>query len=291
MDLSAFHPYVYYATRYPFAHGQSSAPRICYSSSIYLISEGCGTLRIGERTYEAGPGSLFYVPAGQPHEWLADVHKPMVHICCYFDWHYVERTSLSDAATPICYQFEQLQQEFVGPLFPYTIPEMVVVDSIRVWIDLFQSFYKSGEFINERTFMRSLTAQRNFQTFIDYFLTYMLQDSYIPDPRIGHLLDQMDKDLLNGTLQKLEFYYDSLHLSRGHFFDIFKKTTGYSPVQYINRLRISQAKEDLLHSSLSISKIAEKHHFSSVHYFSRLFHKQTGQSPSDFRVAHSLEAD
>ncbi|OCT12901.1 AraC family transcriptional regulator [Paenibacillus pectinilyticus] len=289
MDFSAFHPYVYYATRYSFYPGQSSAPRICYSSSIYLISEGYGLLRTGDRTYEAGPGALFYMPAGQPHEWVADQREPMVHICCYFDWNYVERKSVFDVATPICYQFDQLQTSFVGPLFPYAIPEMVIVDSLRVWIDLFQSFYKAIEYTNERTFMRSLTAQRNFQTFIDYFLTYMLQDSYVPDPRISHLLDQIEKDLLNGTIQPLAYYYESLHISRGHFFEIFKKSTGYSPVQYLNGLRISRAKEDLLHSSLSISKIAEKYHFSSVHYFSRLFHKQTGQSPRDFRAADPFE--
>jgi AraC-like DNA-binding protein len=289
MTFSGFHPYVYYATRYPFAKEQSSFPRICYSSSIYLISEGFGILKTNGREYETGPGSLIHIPAGQHHEWLADKQQPMVHICCYFDWHYVERQSISDWAAPICYQTSQLQQALVGPAFPYAIPEIIHVDATRPWIDHFQSFYKSGEFTNEKTFMRSLTTQRNFQTFIDYFLTVMLKEAHIPDPRIGRLLDRMEQNLLRGLNYPPAYYYEDLNMSRGHFFELFKKTTGYSPVQYMNRFRIGRAVEDLLHTNLSITEIADKYHFSTVHYFSRLFHKQTGQSPRDYRSSEQFK--
>lgn len=289
MDFSEFHPYVYYATRYPFSKGQLSTSRICYTSSIYLISEGLGVLRTCGRTYETGPGFLVHIPAGQSHDWLADKEDPMVHICCYFDWSYVERKSLADWAAPICYQPDQLQQELVGPTFPYAIPEVVTVDSIRPWIDQFQSFYKSGEYTNERTFMRSLTTQRNFQSFIDYYLQSMLKESHIPDPRIGRIIDQMEQDQLSGMNRPPAYYYESMNISRGHFFDIFKKTTGYSPIQYRNRFLISRSMDDLLHTSLSITDISEKYHFSSVHYFSRLFHKHTGQSPRDYRLSEQLK--
>jgi AraC-like DNA-binding protein/quercetin dioxygenase-like cupin family protein len=289
MELSSFHPYVYYATQYPFFKGQSSSPRICYSSSIYLISGGCGILHMSGQSYKTGPGTLVHIPAGKPHEWIANSQDPMVHICCYFDWSYLERSTLSEWASPICYQFDQLKMGFIGPTFPYAIPEIITVDSLRPWIDLFQSFYKSGDYTNERTFMRSLTTQRNFQTFIEYFLQYMLKDEHIPDPRISHLLSRLEQDLLMDTPKPLAFYYGSLNMSRGHFFEMFRKATGYSPIQYINQFRIGRAMEDLLHTSLSITRIAEKYHFSSVHYFSRLFHKQTGQSPRDFRAAAEIK--
>lgn len=51
MNFSSLHPYVHLATRYPFAKGQSSAPYICYMSSIYLINEGYGTLDISSLHY------------------------------------------------------------------------------------------------------------------------------------------------------------------------------------------------------------------------------------------------
>lgn len=285
MPFSSFHPYVYYATRYPFARGQTSFPRICYSSSIYLISEGAGTLKMLGKSCTVEPGSLVYIPAGQHHEWLADQERPMVHVCCYFDWCYVERSTISDWAAPICYQAEQLEAELVGPSFPFAIAEIHRVDSMRPWIDHFQSFYKTGEYTSGKTFLRSLTTQRNFQDFIEYFLQNVLKEDHIPDPRIGRLLAQMEQNILSGAEHPPAYYYENLQISRGHFFEIFKQTTGYSPVQYMNRFRIGRAMEDLLHTNLSITDISEKYHFSSVHYFSRLFRKQTGQSPREYRLS------
>ncbi|MDN8589831.1 AraC family transcriptional regulator [Paenibacillus sp. 11B] len=288
MDFASLHPYVYLATRYSFVKGQSSSQRICYTSSIYLINEGYGVLSTNGHSSKLGPGSLVYIPAGQLHEWVADAENPMIHLCCYFDWHYVERKAVFDTACPICYPPQELHQAFVGPGFPYTLRKNSKVESLRIWQDLFQDFYNSGSFTNEQTFMRSLMIQRNFQTFIDYFLNCcMRKDDLIPDHRIGHILKMMEQDLLHGAPKPLEIYYKSLNMSRGHFFELFRKSTGYSPIQYMNHFRIGRAKHDLQHTTLSITQIAEKYHFSSVHYFSRLFHQLTGQAPRQYRLQQS----
>lgn len=291
MNFASLHPYVYLATRYPFAKGQSSSPRICYTSSIYLISEGYGVLSTNGLSSRLGPGSLVYIPAGQLHEWVADSDNPMVHLCCYFDWYYVERKAVFDTACPICYPPQVLQQAFVGPAFPYELREISKVESLRIWQDLFQDFYKSGSYTNEQTFMRSLTIQRHFQTFIDYFLNCCMEKGHlIPDRRIAHILKILEKDLLHGAPKPLDIYHKSLKMSRGHFFELFRKSTGYSPIQYMNHFRIGRAKYDLLHTTLNITQIAEKYHFSSVHYFSRLFHQLTGQAPRQYRLHHSNTA-
>lgn len=291
MNFASLHPYVYLATRYPFAKGQSSSTRICYTSSIYLISEGYGVLSTNGLSSRLGPGSLVYIPAGQLHEWVADSDNPMVHLCCYFDWHYVERKAVFDTACPICYPPQVLQQAFVGPAFPYELREISKVESLRIWQDLFQDFYKSGSYTNEQTFMRSLTIQRHFQTFIDYFLNCCMEKGHvIPDRRIAHMLNILEQDLLYGATKPLDIYYKSFNMSRGHFFELFRKSTGYSPIQYMNHFRIGRAKYDLLHTTLNITQIAEKYHFSSVHYFSRLFHQLTGQAPRQYRLRHSNTA-
>ncbi|WP_315795222.1 helix-turn-helix domain-containing protein [Paenibacillus sp. BIC5C1] len=288
MNFASLHPYVYLATRYPFAKGQSSSPRICYTSSIYLISEGYGILSTKGKSSRLGPGSLIYIPAGQLHEWVADSDNPMVHLCCYFDWHYVERKDVFDTACPVCYPPKVLQQAFVGPTFPYALKEISKVESLQIWQDLFEDFYKSGSYTNEQTFMWSLMIQRNFQTFLDYFLNCCMGSDYvIPDRRISHMLKIMEQDLLHGAPKPLDSYYKNLNMSRGHFFELFRKSTGYSPNKYMNYFRIGRAKYDLLHTTLSITQIAEKYHFSSVHYFSRLFQQRTGQAPRQYRLSQS----
>ncbi|WP_219835544.1 AraC family transcriptional regulator [Paenibacillus sp. R14(2021)] len=287
MNIARFHPYVYYATKYAFYPGQTSLTRHSYSASLYFVTEGRGVFRLRGREYEALPGMMVYMEAGQCHDWASDTDEPMTHVCCYFDWHYVDRTeAYPDEAGPICYDAALLRQELVGEAFPYPLPEIAdVSSSLRRWVDLMQKCYTSNEHTTERTFIPNMMVQSHFLQFIDHFLTFSLQEHHIPDPRITKLLGRIEEDLLNGRRVQMEAYSESLGLSRGYFFELFKRTTGMSPIQYINHSLMNRAKDDLRSSNLSIMQIADKYHFNSVHYFSRLFRQYTGKSPQAFRGA------
>ncbi|WP_422660549.1 AraC family transcriptional regulator [Paenibacillus sp. EC2-1] len=265
--------------------------RHCYSSSLYLISEGSGILRTCGRTYSPTQGSLVYIPAGQPHDWIADPHNPMVHICCYFDWIYRDRKQHFDSPHVICYDSEQVIPGLIDSAFPYAIPEHIKVEKLRVWIDFFEKFYTENHFMTEHTYMRNLKRQSHFLQFIEFFLQFVLQDDHMLDHRIRKVLEQLDQDLIHGNIHPLEMYYNELRISRGYFFELFKKATGLPPTQYINQFRINRAKDDLCNSDISVTEIAEKHGFSSVHYFSKLFKQMNGRSPREFRHVRDEEAD
>lgn len=64
---------------------------------------------------------------------------------------------------------------------------------------------------------------------------------------------------------------------------IFKKETGESFTNYVNKYRIEKAKELLSHSSLRVYEIAEKVGFTDYHYFLRIFKKITGVIPTETR--------
>ena len=72
-------------------------------------------------------------------------------------------------------------------------------------------------------------------------------------------------------------------MSISWFIRSFREFTGMTPRQYIIRLRIANAEELLTHSDRSIGEIASIVGFDNALYFSRLFHKSTGMSPSSFR--------
>lgn len=76
-----------------------------------------------------------------------------------------------------------------------------------------------------------------------------------------------------------KFNFNASYLTR-----IFKKHTGESPVKYLLRLRIDEAKKLLLeHSDLSVKQISTLVGYEDQHYFSRFFKELTGVSPSDYR--------
>ena len=55
--------------------------------------------------------------------------------------------------------------------------------------------------------------------------------------------------------------------------------------EYVTRLRIKKAKEMLAHTNLRISQIAAAVGYSDPHYFSWIFRKSEGCTPSECRDA------
>lgn len=71
--------------------------------------------------------------------------------------------------------------------------------------------------------------------------------------------------------------------SEGHFRAVFKEVTGFSPVEYLNRLRIVKSLEYMEKDNLRISEAAEKVGIYDPSYYSRLFKKVIGYSPRYFK--------
>ena len=72
-------------------------------------------------------------------------------------------------------------------------------------------------------------------------------------------------------------------LSRSRFSHLFADYVGDPPHRYQRRLRMEQARELLSYSDLSVSEIAAQLGYGDSLYFSRIFRKTVGQSPSAFR--------
>ena len=63
----------------------------------------------------------------------------------------------------------------------------------------------------------------------------------------------------------------------------FKSEYGVTVLNYINQLKIKEAKYLLRNSQLSVTEISEKLGFNGIHYFCRLFKKRTGLSPNEYK--------
>lgn len=74
-----------------------------------------------------------------------------------------------------------------------------------------------------------------------------------------------------------------LGLSQSGFRKKFRRVTGMPPGQYLQQLRLDRACEWLRHERLTITEIAAQLGYESVFYFSRLFKRKFGMSPSGYR--------
>lgn len=81
----------------------------------------------------------------------------------------------------------------------------------------------------------------------------------------------------------IEEYAAEHHLSVSWFIRNFKTYTDSTPAQYLLSLRISNAQTLLETTNYNITEIAEIVGYDNPLYFSRIFKKQSGMSPSEFR--------
>lgn len=85
----------------------------------------------------------------------------------------------------------------------------------------------------------------------------------------------------------IDEYAESRHMSTCWFIRSFKQILKVTPMQYILSLRMANAQSLLETSEYNISEIAEAVGYDNPLYFSRLFHKHIGVSPSEYRKMRS----
>lgn len=96
--------------------------------------------------------------------------------------------------------------------------------------------------------------------------------------KIASFVDTNYKGNFSGDDIEKEFFINFDYANR-----IFKKHTGMSIMKYRNALRINDAKKALIITNRSIGEISHSVGFDDESYFSRIFKKSEGVSPSAFR--------
>lgn len=98
-------------------------------------------------------------------------------------------------------------------------------------------------------------------------------------------LDRLDHSLGSGI--SLQALADEAGLSRAHFSESFRRSTGQSPHRYLTQRRLERARDLLRHSALSIADIALHCGFSSQAHFTEYFRRGVGITPRAYRAAAS----
>jgi len=99
------------------------------------------------------------------------------------------------------------------------------------------------------------------------------------------LVVQTAKSLLVQTQssRSMEAVANELNMGYSKFRKLFKRYTGMSPGQFQLQHQMTQATHLLQQSELSVSEIAYQCGFDTLPYFTRLFKKKTGRTPTEYR--------
>ncbi len=104
----------------------------------------------------------------------------------------------------------------------------------------------------------------------------------------GYITDEMERAMhyFNKNYSRqisIAQYARDCHMSECWFINSFKAFAKMTPMQYIVSVRMTNAMNFLEHTEYSISEIASMVGYDNALYFSRLFHKRIGMSPSEYR--------
>ena len=91
------------------------------------------------------------------------------------------------------------------------------------------------------------------------------------------------------TKISIDDYAESLHISTNWFIHNFKQYAGMSPAQYILSLRMVNAQSLLERTTYNIKEISEIVGYENPLYFSRVFKKEIGKSPAQYRKERATE--
>ena len=121
-----------------------------------------------------------------------------------------------------------------------------------------------------------------------YFLSSFCYDDVFHVPYNRAEKDAIDLSIefmqqnIEHTLSLKELAAEA-HISPSHYAALFKKKTGYPPLEYFNHIKIQKACQYLHFTNLQIKEIAYKLGITDPYYFSRFFSNIMGMSPLEYR--------
>lgn len=106
------------------------------------------------------------------------------------------------------------------------------------------------------------------------------------DPLMAEALEQLQRRAFQPL--NLRDIAASLGMTSVQFSKRFKKAYGETPIDYLTRLRMEKARTLLIETKLSLEQISECCGYANGFYLHRVFVKQMGVTPSQYRKGHRV---
>ncbi len=221
---------------------------------VLAILEGNGTIDFGGDVHPFDPYSIICIPPATDHREVSEGQ--------YRDyWFHVEDFPFSENAEPILWQDDagHTASSLMGLIYP--LLHRKDKERIQPFLDTLT------DALAELMLLRN--EQRPVDIRVGQIVRFLTQNMSDPDLRIEDCLEAAG--------------YCSDHMRR-----LFTKETGKTPGEYLCDLRLRAAKKLLAlrcttHSS--VESIAEMCGFSDIAYFSRIFKKKVGLSPTAYAAS------
>jgi len=264
---------------------RESSPPItndCYSISFKKYVEG--DLNYGRTKYDFTNGALIFIAPRQILQWDSSVVFERKGFSINFHEDFLKGTDLAQQIKKYgFFSYSVNEALHLSPKEERQIESIVenieieyqnnqdefskeiIISQLSTLFKYANRFYER-QFLNRKELSNNLLERFNLQL-SEYFELGQLQEKGIPS---------------------IEQIANKMSVSQRYLSDTLKKETGKTTTEHLHLRLIDEAKNILLKPNKSISEVAYELGFEYPQYFSRLFKKKEGISPTEYREQYKL---
>ncbi len=264
---------------------KSSSPPItneCYTISFKKLVKG--DLTYGRTKYDFTNGTLFFIAPRQTLQWDDSVVDEQKGFTINFHQDFLKGTELAQQIKK--YSFFSYSANEALHLSPKEEKQLEsIVESIH------------AEYLNNQDEFSKDIMISLLSTLLKYSNRFYERQFLNRKDLSNHLLEAFNQELMrcfdSGELKEygipnIEQIAEKLGVSKRYLSDTLKKETGKTSSEHLQRYLIDESKNILLNPTKTVSDVAYELGFEYPSYFSRLFKKKEGISPSEYRELYRM---
>ena len=226
---------------------------------FFYCTEGKGVISVDNKEYILQKNEAFCIPRNKGHFYYACDENPWSIL-----WVHIKGEDTKYFPLDECRIIHFSTEASINRMF-------FLFDLLFRVLDV--SYYSLGNFIYISQVLSLIMGETYCREKPKSVSSENRQVTYI----VRFMYKNLDKNL---TLKQI---LDEFKCSKSHLNDIFQKATQHSPMDFYINLKVQEACKLLRSTDLLIYEVAERLGYKDQYYFSRIFKKITGMSPSDYR--------
>lgn len=259
----------------PWGHRDISSPFI----RLYYIKQGRAVLHLPEGDMEATAGHMYLIPSYVPHSYECD---PGFDFYYLFVFQWLERGVSVFQTYDFPYQVRSNEAtQLLFENYCNLYPQLNLPSEDAAKFDAHPSYREYVQAYMQMAHYERLQLHGLVEILFSYFVKQAKLRAVMSDVRMAGLMKYVQEHM-EDPLSTEELARHAC-VTKCHLIRMFRSSLGVTPLRYITQCKVQYAQTLLLRTDLSVKQVGEAVGFKDISYFIRLFRRQLGFTPQEYR--------
>lgn len=259
--------------------------RYLYDHEFVYFASGTTRVVTELTSGDCSAGYAIIIPPAMTH-WSKALTGNVMRYCIHFDW----ESGNKKIIPPMSYvgrdTFDTSLAKMTPEWLPFKMPLFTFVGKDMAFFKDIQEFFALSKTDEKDKLKRKMLLGRIICTAL--LSTFKSAERSTKSGKSLRLVSKVKEYIEENYRNNIsvESVARAMHVTPTHLCRVVHDSISMTPLEYITSLRIEEAKRLMIETALNISEIAYRSGFMDCNYFSRIFRKKTGLSPTAF-ISHN----